>query len=239
MEFLEIPIFDDDVYKLGVRFLLNAIFLFLLLWFAIRPSIREREFAFSVVMMNITVFFICFTLKKLDLGLGMALGLFAIFGILRYRADAIRTKDMTYLFIAIGIAVINSLSNRKTSYVELALVNFVILGMAMLKESKLIPYPTSSVAEIQSSEPKKKTKKSNAEAPDCNGNKQKYVIKYDRLEWLGSNDQQNVINDLKQRTGLDVARFKVQDIDLTKKSATLTVWTDNAPADSKPSLTDH
>ncbi|TWU35333.1 hypothetical protein Q31b_54290 [Novipirellula aureliae] len=135
MEYLEVPLFDDDLFKLGVRFLFNLTFLFLLMWLAIMPGLKSKsEFAFSAVMMNIMVFFICFTLKKLEIELGMAIGLFAIFGVLRFRTDAIRTKEMTYLFILIGIAVINSLSNKKTSYAELILVNFVILIGSILME---------------------------------------------------------------------------------------------------------
>ena len=123
MEFLEIPLFDDDIFKMLVRFGFNLVFLILLVRFAIYPNRRDREFAFTAVMLNITVFFICFTLKKFELGLGMALGLFAIFGVLRYRTAAISTKAMTYLFIVIGIGVINALSNKKTSYAELVAVN--------------------------------------------------------------------------------------------------------------------
>ena len=110
MEFLEVPLYDDDLLKLLVRFAINCLFLTIIVRFAVYPNQRERDFTFTAVMMNVTVFFICFALKKLDLGIGMALGLFAIFGVLRYRTDAIRVKEMTYLFIVIGIAVINSLS---------------------------------------------------------------------------------------------------------------------------------
>ncbi|MGC6460906.1 MAG: DUF4956 domain-containing protein, partial [Pirellulaceae bacterium] len=99
MEFLEVPIFDDDLYKLLVRLAINLFFMILVVRLTVLPNQRDREFAFTAVMLNITVFFICFTLKKLELGLGMALGLFAIFGVLRYRTDTLRTKEMTYLFM--------------------------------------------------------------------------------------------------------------------------------------------
>ena len=135
MEFLEVPFFDDDVYKLMVRFTINltvVIFVVLLCYFFQHK--RNRAFVFTFLLMNVMVFFICFTLKKLDLGLGMALGLFAIFAIIRYRTDAIRVKEMTYLFIVIGIAVINALSNKKTSYVELLFTNVMILVAAGLLE---------------------------------------------------------------------------------------------------------
>ena len=104
MEFLEIPLFDDDVFKMFIRFGFNLLFLFLIARFAILTNPQNREFAFTAGMLNITVFFICFALKKLELGIGMALGLFAIFGVLRYRTNSLPIKEMTYLFVVIGIA---------------------------------------------------------------------------------------------------------------------------------------
>ena len=197
MEFLEVPLFDDDIFKLLVRFSLNVFFLTLFVRYAIFPSQREREFAFTAVMMNVTVFFICFTLKKLELGIGMALGLFAIFGVLRYRTDAIRVKDMTYLFIVIGIAVINSLSNKNTSYAELALVNMLIFCSALLKEWIV------------------------------RGPEGKHAVQYDKLEWLGPEHRADLLADLRQRTGLHVVRVEIGKIDLQKSTATLMIWCDD------------
>lgn len=213
MEFLEVPLFDDDIVKLLVRFAINLFFLTIIVAFAIYPSQREREFAFTAVMMNVTVFFICFTLKKLELDLGMALGLFAIFGILRYRTDAIRAKEMTYLFIVIGIAVINSLSNKNTSYAEVAIVNLVIFSAAMLKERMV-----GTVRQPGTKKANDGGKKSTSEKPP------KYTIEYDRLEWLGPEHQDDLLVDLRQRTGLDVVRVQVRNIDLPQNRATLTVW---------------
>ena len=158
MEFLEVPLFDDDVFKMLIRFAFNLLILALIVRFAILPNQQDREFAFTVSMLNITVFFICFALKKLDLGIGMALGLFAIFGVLRYRTNALPIKEMTYLFIVIGIAVINSLSNKKTSYAELMAANGLILIAAVLKEKfvarlvradMLQPYQASGLQHTQ------------------------------------------------------------------------------------------
>ncbi|MFZ9091663.1 MAG: DUF4956 domain-containing protein, partial [Planctomycetaceae bacterium] len=123
MEFLDVPLFDDDVYKMLVRFLINLLFLAPVVFLALESTAVIRGFRFTAVLMNVTVFFICFTLKKLELDIGMALGLFAVFGVLRYRADTMSTRDMTMLFVVIGLAVINSLSNHKTSYTEIAVVN--------------------------------------------------------------------------------------------------------------------
>ena len=80
MEFMDLPLYDPDITKLALRFAHNLFFLALIVRFALIPNGRDREFTFTAVMLNIVVFFICFTMKKLDIGLGMALGLFAIFG---------------------------------------------------------------------------------------------------------------------------------------------------------------
>ncbi len=233
MEFLEVPLFDDDIYKLVVRFLLNVFFLILIVRFAIHPNQSERAFAFTAVMMNVTVFFICFSLKKLELGLGMALGLFAIFGVLRYRTDAIRTKEMTYLFIVIGIAVINALSNRKTSYAELLAVNFTIVGVALLKESLLGKASEAQEAKAKngadgtlSAVKKGKTSEAAAPPPKVKDRKKqrKCAVEYDKLEWLGPDFETQLIADLKERTGIDVERVQIQNIDLRNRSASLMVW---------------
>ena len=223
MEFLEVPLFDDDVFKLLVRFAINVFFLTIIVRFAIYPSQREREFAFTAVMMNVTVFFICFSLKKLELGIGMALGLFAIFGVLRYRTDAIRVKEMTYLFIVIGIAVINSLSNKATSYTEVATINFLIFGAAMLKERIVGNVPEiSPVKNVQKTRSKERTSKPPKQ--------QKHTVDYDRLEWLGPQHRTELLADLRERTGINVTKAQVRNIDLRNSSATLTIWYDDPNA---------
>ena len=207
MEFLEIPLFDDDVFKMFIRFGFNLLFLFLIARFAILTNPQNREFAFTAGMLNITVFFICFALKKLELGIGMALGLFAIFGVLRYRTNSLPIKEMTYLFVVIGIAVINSLSNKKTSYVELVAVNSLILCAAVLKERFIANGGTKS--------------KKNG----INGGKpRKQVVEYDRLDLLSPEKRDDLHADLIQRTGIPVSRVQVQAIDLKQGSATLNVW---------------
>lgn len=209
MEFLEVPLFDDDVFKLLFRFAINVFFLVLVVVFGIKPSQTERNFAFTAVMMNVTVFFICFALKKLELELGMALGLFAIFGVLRYRTDSIRTKEMTYLFIVIGLAVINSLSNRATSYTELLVVNFTILGVAMLKEFLIRKQDeTPMTAEERATEDRRSS----------------VSVDYDKLELLAPDREADLLLDLRTRTGLRIERVQIKNIDLRKNSAELAVW---------------
>ena len=217
MEFLEVPLFDDDIFKMLIRFAFNLLVLALIVRFAIMPSQNDREFAFTVSMLNITVFFICFALKKLEIDIGMALGLFAIFGVLRYRTNALPIKDMTYLFIVIGIAVINSLSNRKTSYAELMAANSLILIAALLKEKFVANGNSTTQLKEQIT---KKIKK--------------HTVEYDRLDLLSPDKAEELQADLAERTGMLISRVQVQNIDLKTNSVTLNVWCNGSSADNAP-----
>lgn len=195
MEFLEVPIFDDDLYKMLVRLGINLLVVTLVVVLCYRRSTSSsRSYIFTFVLMNVMVFFVCFTLKKLDLGLGMALGLFAIFAIIRYRTDAIRVKEVTYLFIVIGIAVINALSNKKTSYAELLFTNAAIIGVTFCLEHML------SVAKLP-----------------------KQDLVYDKLNLLSPDRRQELVADIQARIGIRAEKIKISKIDLMKGTASLTV----------------
>ena len=148
-------------------------------------------------MMNVIVFFICFTLKKLELGLGMALGLFAVFGMLRYRTDQIRIKEMTYLFLVVGLAVINALSNKKTSYMELVFANGVLVLIPAIIErfNRIGEFAQQSVA-------------------------------YDKVELTAPAKRRELIADLEERTGLNIQRVVVKRINLCNGSVNLTLYHD-------------
>ena len=127
MEVIDIPLYDDDLVKMVIRFFINFAFLFIIVRCIYYRKYHKKDYLFTYFLISFVVFFICFTLKKFELDLGMALGLFAIFGILRYRTDQIKIREMTYLFIVIGISVINALSNKKMSYAELILCQIRVL----------------------------------------------------------------------------------------------------------------
>lgn len=236
MEFLEVPLYDDDIYKLLVRLGIDLFFLSLIVVFAIYPGQREREFAFTAVMLNVIVFFICFTMKKLELDLGLALGLFAVFGVLRYRTDAIRPKEMTYLFIVIGIGVINSLSNKKTSYAEILLVNSLIFAATMLKEWVVGRVPEqingnskggngNGNGRVNGEDSRVNGADNGAAKPAAAKKAPKYTIEYDRLDLLGEANRETLLADLQNRIGMEITRAEVKSVDLVQNKATLTIWT--------------
>ena len=194
MEFLQIPVFDDDLYKLLVRFAINFVVVLTIVFVCYRPKRSEGSFTFSFMLLNIMVFFTCFTMKKLELELGMALGLFAIFGIMRYRTDTIPIREMTYLFVVVGVAVINALSNKKTSYAELATTDVVIIAAALLLEYLAF-----------------------ARTPG------RLNLVYDRLDLLHPGQRHALHNDIAARCGLQVVDVRVSKIDLLKGTAAVAV----------------
>lgn len=196
-EFLGVPLFDDDFYKLLVRLSINLISLGLVVGVAYRWHQNNKSYVFTFFLMNLVIFFICFTLKKLEIGMGMALGLFAIFAIIRYRTDAIKVKEMTYLFVVIGLAVINSLSNKKMSYAELLFTNAFLIGSTLVLEGMFIKKTTLKLATQE--------------------------LMYDKIELLQPGLREELIADLQSRTGLDVRKVDIKKIDLTKGSANIAV----------------
>jgi Domain of unknown function (DUF4956) len=95
---------------------------------------RNREFVFTYFIFNVITFTMCALLRKVPIELGFALGLFAVFGILRYRTEEIRLRDLNYQFVVIGVGILNAVSNKKVSLGELFAVNLIITVMVVALE---------------------------------------------------------------------------------------------------------
>ena len=128
IEFLGTPLFDpEDFLKLIVKTVFNLIIITVIIRYIYNPVTKNKDYLFTYFLISMTVFLLCVLLDSVKLQLGFALGLFAIFGIIRYRTDPIAIKEMTYLFLVIGISVVNALSNKKISYAELVFANLMIV----------------------------------------------------------------------------------------------------------------
>lgn len=183
-----------DFVRLLSRLGLNLVFATAVILFVYYRIYRNREFVFTYYVFNVITFSMCLLLRKVPMELGFALGLFAVFGILRYRTEEIRMRDLTYLFILIGLGIINGVANKKVSTAELLLVNFVIVCGAALLE---LP----SRARRHGSTP----------------------MLYDNLSLLHPDQRAALHQDLAQRTGLDVLRVQVHRIDFLRDAAEITV----------------
>ena len=194
MELLGIPLFDDDFYKMIIRFLLNLFFLTAVVKFIYYKRSQKKEYLFTFYLIGIVVFFLCFTLKKYELDLGMALGLFAIFGILRYRTQPLEVREMTYLFVVIGIAVMNGLSNKKMSYAEIIAANSIIVVALYTLERYW------ARTEVFSKE-----------------------VLYETIENIRPENHDKLKEDLEKRLGVTVTNFEIGNVNFLRDVAKITV----------------
>ena len=196
LRFLGIKIINvGDFTELLIRLALNLFVSFLVVHYMYAKNSRRKDFYFSFLSVGTIVFLLSFLLNSVKLELGFALGLFAIFGIIRYRTDAIPIKEMTYLFIVIGISVINALSNKKVSYVELIFTNAAIVGGLWLLEKRLMLKQEGSMRLI-----------------------------YEKIENIHDNNKVALLADLKERTGINIKRYEIQKIDFLKDVADITLY---------------
>ena len=194
MEFLDIPLFDDDFYKMILRFFINLFFLTAIVKYIYHKNNENKDYFFTFYAIGIVVFFLCFTLKTYELDLGMALGLFAIFGILRYRTVPLDVKEMTYLFVIIGISVMNALSNKKMSYIEIITANSAIVFALYWLELYWISNFLMS----------------------------KKIV-YETIENIHPDNHEKLKKDLEQRLGIEIYDFEIGDINFLRDTAQITI----------------
>ena len=193
---LGIRLFDWwDFSSLFFRCSFNLIILLVIMHFFYLSKGGKKDYLFTNVLIGMVVFILCFLLESVKLQLGFALGLFAVFGIIRYRTDTIPIREMTYLFCVIGLSILNALSNKKVSYLELMFSNTAVLFTIFLLEKWWMNRKESS----------------------------KQII-YEKIELIKEDRREDLVQDLKERTGLDITRVCVGNIDFLKDTAELEVY---------------
>lgn len=195
MPYFGVPLYEADLIEILVRFAINLVFVTLVVRFVYYRRSRSKDYLFTYYMLSVVVFFICITLKKMDLDLGFAFGLFAIFAVLRYRTDAIPVREMSYLFTVIGLAVINSVADERVSWAELGFVNVAITAAAGVLES--LPLLRQELSE---------------------------EILYERIDLIRPERHEELIADLEERTGLKISRIELGRIDLMRDTVAITVF---------------
>lgn len=192
-----------DFSGLLVRFTFNAAFILVIIKFLYSKYSKEsnrKEFFFSYFAIGITVFLLCYLLGNVKLELGFALGLFAIFGIIRYRTDALPIKEMTYLFVVIGLSVINALTSTHSSYLELLFTNLIVIAALWILEIMLMLRSESSL-----------------------------VVEYEKIENIQQGNEENLLADLRVRTGIpNIKRYSIVKIDFLRDIVTITVFYNNS-----------
>ena len=183
---------------LSLRFAFNLVATFVIVVLLYARISKRKEFYFSYFAISIAVFLLVYLLESVTLELGFALGLFAIFGIIRYRTDTIPPKEMTYLFIIIAVSVINALSKEYLGYLELTFVNILLVGALWALENVLMMRQENSV-----------------------------VIVYDKIKNLHKENEVLLLEDLEEHTGVKIKRYQVDQINYRRKLAQITIFFDS------------
>ncbi len=203
-EFLNIEFMKwEDFLDLILRSVFNLAIIVYLVRYLYYKKTRRKDYLFTYILISGVVFFMVILLENVKLELGFALGLFAIFGIIRYRTQQIPIREMTYLFLVIGISVINALANAKVSYAELLFTNIALVTITYLLEHVFLMRHES-----------------------------RKVINYERVDLIKLDKRRELILDLEERTGLKINRVEIGRIDYLRDSARVFIYyfeSDNMP----------
>jgi hypothetical protein len=123
-------------YDFLIRLLINMTAVLILIRLVYFRVSQHRAYASSFILFGMGVFLVTSQLSKVDISLGFAFGLFAIFSMLRYRTESITIKEMTYLFLVIAISLLSAVGDM--SHLELVLLLFFVCAMAFVTETSLL-----------------------------------------------------------------------------------------------------
>jgi len=177
-----------------LRFVINIFYLFLLIKVIYFRYSKKEMFLFTFFMMGIITFFICSMLRSVFVEMGMALGLFAIFGILRLRTRTFSEKDMAYTFTIIGISVINSLKVLKFPLLGILIIDSLIILSAFLLEEYISRNKSES-----------------------------FTITYENMDFLKPDKKQKLAKDVASITGKEILHIKIRSVDYKRKEASLEI----------------
>jgi hypothetical protein len=186
---------SDTVWGILVRFAINLVFLIILIGLIYFRSSKKEKFLFTFFLIGITVFLVCSIMKRVNIQLGVAFGLFAIFGILRLRTRNFSVKDMAYLFTTIGLSVINALGMMVMPFTGIVVLNAIVLVCSFILEEFL----------------RRNLFK-------------KHKILYDNLALLMPDKKTELINDISAKTGRKIFKVKILNIDIKKSVADLEIF---------------
>lgn len=184
----------NGLAELLIRFLLNTAVIALIVRVFYYPKSKRRDYFVTFILISISVFLLIFLMGGVKLKVGFALGLFAIFGIIRYRTESVPIREMTYLFLIIAVSAINGLATS-ISYLELLATNMLFLiSIWAIESNRWVKHVASK------------------------------LVMYDNINLVTPDKESELIEDLKKRTGLDVLRVEVGAIDFAKDTAIVKVY---------------
>lgn len=194
IEVLDVPLFDGpSLWRMLILFGVNMLVCWIITHFFYYRKSRRRDYYFTYMLFSMAIFFILYQLQNMKVEVGIVLGLFGIFSMIRYRTEQLPIREMTYLFVLIGISIING-AGMATSYVSFVAVNVIFILLVWILEAVGM----------------------------SNRNAQK-IITYEKIELVKPDRREELLADLHQRTGLEIVKVQVGSIDFLKDTALLKV----------------
>ena len=191
---LGIPLCDtQSVLQLCLQFIINLLVCFVIVRYFYYPKSRRKDFAVTFVLFSTAVFLLLFFMKSVGIDVSIGLGLFMIFGIMRYRTEMVPIREMTYLFLTIATAVING-SNLMVSYVELLLANALIICVLAVLEGVVMRGRTAT-----------------------------RLVCYERIELIRPERREELITDLEKRLGHKINGVDIGNVDFLRDVAFIKV----------------
>ena len=184
----------ESVLNLVKIFFFNLLVSFLIIQFFYYPKSRRMDYYFTFMMFSSAMCLLLFLMNNLSLEIGFTLGLFAIFGMIRYRTETVPVREMTYLFIIIAVSVINGIG-ADVPFLELVAANVLIILLIWLLESRGVFVRRTSVK----------------------------LIIYDRVDLILPERRDELVEDLRKRTGLDIRDIEIGQVDFLKDTAWIKV----------------
>ena len=195
IDLLGTPLLDANGFgQLIMRFLINFVIVTSIIHFFYYPKSRRRDYYFTFSLINVSVFLLIFLLNSVKIKIGFALGVFAIFGIIRYRTESVPIREMTYLFLIIAVSVINAVAVQ-ISYAELLATNILFVLITWTLESSRWLKHTS-----------------------CK------LILYDKISLITPDKYDELMEVLKKRTGIDILKVEVGHLDFLRDTAYLKIY---------------
>jgi len=186
---------QDPIWNVLIRFLTTLLVLIIIIRVAYFRSSRKERSVFSFFLMGIMIFLVCVLLQNVEIQLGVALGLFAIFAILRFRSEGLSMRDMTYFFTVIGVSVINAMATFYHPVRGPVMINSIIIVSVLVLE--LLFHKNSQ---------------------------ERASLTYDRLDLLDEARRNELLADISARTFKKVERVKLKKVDLNKGTADLDIY---------------
>lgn len=194
----------NGLVAMCVRFLFNSAVVWAIVHYLYYPKGRRRDYYFTFMLLSASIFMLIYLMDGSNLQIGAALGLFAVFGIIRYRTESVPIREMTYLFFLVAVSVLNG-TKGDMSLVERLAANALLVVTVWAIEARVLVYREG-----------------------CK------FVRYDNIDLITPEHREELIADLEKRLGVRVLRVEIGAVDFLTDMAMLRVFYEDPDKQLKP-----